>query len=100
MARTPTAPLWVLATAVKPAGSIPINGTRRSTLRRWVDAAAEAVLQATTMMVAPRPSRRRAIWHHTLNPPSPESKTVIRPSSLSGSEPSLTYEQIEAETER
>ena len=53
----PTTPVFVIAAAGFTAGSMPMVGTCGSVSRRCFSAAAEAVLQATTIALQPRSSR-------------------------------------------
>ena len=61
VASTPTTPVRVVSAAGFTAGSMPTKGTSGKVARRCFNAAAEAALQATTINLQSRPSKKRVI---------------------------------------
>ena len=73
VARIPTTPLRVAATAGFTAGSMPMMGTSGHAVRSVAAAAAVAVLQAITNALAPRPNK---------NPASARDRSTMNPGLL------------------
>jgi len=61
IASTPTTPVWVYSAAGLTAGSMPTKGTSGNFSRKVFNAAAEAVLQATTINFASCASKKRVM---------------------------------------